>query len=225
MRIQGKRAHETARDFAARVLREKIISLELEPGSVISENELAEEIGVSRTPVRDALGELSRIGIIEVFPQRGSMVAKIDSIRVEEARFMRLALECAVIELACDMARPEDIILLESNLRLQDFYLHDTDPDKLHELDNAFHRKLFGICQKEVTYALMDSLNIHFNRVRRMVLNAPHELRIWEDHRNLLETVRDGDKSRARDLMVTHLTRYTFDEAQLRSRYPQYFTD
>ena len=225
MRIQGKKSHETAREFAIRVLREKIVTLALVPGSMVSENELATELGVSRTPVREALNELSKIGIVEVFPQRGSMVAKIDSMRIEESRFMRLVLECAVVELACDMIRPEDIIVLEANLKLQHFYLENGELDKLHELDNEFHSKLFSLCDKSLTYTLMDSLSTHFNRVRLMRLYSPRELRIVEDHEMILGAVKRGSKAEAREIMVTHLSRYKIDEEMVRGRYPGYFAD
>lgn len=225
MRIQGKKPHETAREFAIRRLREKIVMLELEPGSMVSENELAAELGVSRTPVREALNELSKIGIIEVFPQRGSMVSRIDATRIEEARFTRMVLECAVVELACDLVRPEDTIVLEANLRLQQFYLENGELDKLHDLDNDFHRKLFSLCDKSLTYTLVDSLGTHFNRIRRMRLHSPKELLIVEDHQAILEAITLKHKEEARALMTVHLTRYKIDEDVLRARYPGYFVD
>ena len=81
---------ETARDFAFRVLKDNIVSLELKPGTLISENEIASELGLSRTPVREAIIDLSKASIIEIFPQKGSYVSLIDSQMVEEARFLFL---------------------------------------------------------------------------------------------------------------------------------------
>ena len=74
MIIKERTGRETGRNYALRILKENIVMLELEPGSRISENELAQELGVSRTPVREALIELSKSKIVEIFPQKGSFI-------------------------------------------------------------------------------------------------------------------------------------------------------
>lgn len=225
MHIDKKDPKESVRDFVIRVLKEKIVTLALEPGSMVSETELGAEMGVSRTPVREALIELTKIGIVQVFPQRGNMISRIDYRHVEEARFMRLVMENAVVELACDMATPEDILALENNIRLQRFYLENPDPDTLHALDDDFHRLLFSVSGKELTYQLIFSMGTHFNRVRRMRLSTSRELQIVEDHATIVQAIRNRDRTRARELMTMHLSRYKIDEADLRERYPNYFVD
>lgn len=117
MRILARRLRETGRDYALRNLKDNIIHLELKPGSMVSENELAAQMGLSRTPVREALMELSKVRLVDVYPQRGSAVALIDYDLVEEARFMRSVMECAVVELVCRMATPEDMLALEEGHR------------------------------------------------------------------------------------------------------------
>ena len=120
MLITPRGQRETGRDYAMRTLRENIIQLELAPGSMVSENELAGELGLSRTPVREALMELSKVRLVEVYPQRGSAVSLIDYEMVEEACFMRRVLECAVVKEACKMIAPEDKVELEDNVALQE---------------------------------------------------------------------------------------------------------
>ena len=102
MRSLERLPRESSRDYALRTIKENIIDLTLAPGSQISENELAVELGLSRTPVREALIELSKIHIIEIHPQRKTTVTLIDDKMVEESRFMRDLLECAVVELDCE---------------------------------------------------------------------------------------------------------------------------
>jgi len=80
MELLERIAREPARDYALRVLKHNIVILELKPGSIVSENELAAEMGLSRTPVREALQELSKVQIVEIFPQKGSSITKIDTI-------------------------------------------------------------------------------------------------------------------------------------------------
>ena len=105
-----KYAKETNRDYALRAIRDNIIKLQIKPGSMISEQDIAEELNLSRTPVHEAMQELSKTKIIEIFPQKGSKVSLIDMTLVDEAVFMRSTIEAALTEEACTKATSQDII-------------------------------------------------------------------------------------------------------------------
>lgn len=216
-------AKETAREYAFRTIKHNIISLELEPGSMISENELASEMGVSRTPIREALIELGKLRIVEVYPQKGSFVSLIDSELVEEVRFLRLTLESTIIGLVCESAKPEDICALEENLRLQEFYLQHPVLDKQLQLDNEFHELLFRICKKGFTYDFLGGMMMHFDRVRSLSLTAIKDKNLIADHRAIVDAIKEKDKPLAKDIVTKHLSRYKVDEEQLKRRYPHYF--
>lgn len=219
MRLLERYQRENGREYALRVIKNNIIRLELAPGSRVSEKNLADEMGLSRTPVREALIELARGGIVEIYPQRGSMVALIDYSLVEEARFMRSVMENAVVRLVCEMAKPEDILKLGENLKLQEFYLDSMDAGRLMELDDDFHKLLFDIAQKSQSYLLMQNLTLHFDRVRNMALSAVKELKIVQDHQAIVEAIRQHDAERAGELMEIHLSRYKIDEEAIRRKY------
>lgn len=223
MHVTERYAKETGRDYAFRMLRENIIRLELAPGSMLSEKELADELKLSRTPVREAMIELAKGGVVEVYPQRGSVVSLIDYDRVEEARFMRNVLECAVVGLICGQISQADLEVLEENVQLQKFYLESHSAAKLLELDDRFHQCLFEIANKPHIYDLMDSISIHFDRVRSMSLSVVKDLKIVSDHTAILEAMKKGKKEQATALMEKHLSRYKIDEAMLREQYPAYF--
>lgn len=223
MRILERKGKETAREYAFRVIKENIISLDLVPGSMVSENVLAEEMGVSRTPVREAFIELSKLKVIEIYPQKGSYISLIDSDLVEEARFVRLVLERAMVETACDVATEEDLFKLEENLRLQEFYLGNPAQDKQLQLDNEFHELIFGIGNKTITYDLLGGILTHFDRARRLSLNVIKDSKIISDHRSLLEAIKAKDSETAQDIVTKHLCRYKVDEKELKERYPSYF--
>lgn len=223
MRLTPKEPRESGREYALRTIKDNIIRLELAPGSLVSENELAAEMGLSRTPVREALIELAKVKIIEIAPQKRSMVAYIDYELVEEARFMRNVLECAVVELACQCAGEEALLSLEKNVTLQRFYLENSNYGGIMELDDQFHKTLFQIAQKLQVYEMIQHISIHFDRVRSMALSSVKDIKIVEDHAQLLQALRDQDGARARALMEKHLNRYKFDEAAIRETYPQYF--
>ena len=223
MKLLERLPRETGRDYALRTIKDNIIKLELAPGSQISENELAAELQLSRTPVREALIELSKVKVVEIYPQKRSMVSLIDYELVEESRFMRNLLECAVAELDCELAAPEDIMRLRENVRLQNFYLDSFYPDNLMVLDNEFHGLLFRIARKPQVFALMQNISIHFDRVRSMALSAVKDSKIVQDHEEIVEAIARKDPEAARNCMELHLNRYRIDTAELREEYPQYF--
>ena len=223
MRLSERMPRESGRDYALRNIKANIVNLELVPGSQISENELAVEMGLSRTPVREALIELSKVEIVEIHPQRKSTVSLIDYDLVEESRFMRNLLECAVVELVCEMAGPMDVERLNANIRLQSFYLDGTYTNELMALDNQFHGMLFEIAKKSRIFELIQNIAIHFDRVRGMALSTVKDLKVVQDHQELVEFIRQRDAKAARELMEVHLNRYKIDAAEIRETYPQYF--
>lgn len=223
MNISERLPRETGRDYALRVIKDNIINLELAPGSLVSENELSSVLGLSRTPVREALIELSKVKIVDIYPQKGSAVALIDYDLIEEARFLRNLLECAVIELVCEMATPQDIIRLKSNLEMQSFHIDSCFGDMM-ELDNEFHHMLFSIARKEQVFTMMHNISIHFDRVRRMALFSVKPVKIVEDHYSILHAIENKNPEKARSIMEMHLRRYKIDAAIIRENYdPSFF--
>ena len=159
MNAQRRRKGETAREYAYRMIREQIISLGLKPGEAFNDMEFAAKIGVSRTPVREAVIQLSEESrIIEIFPQRGMRIALIDVELVEEARFLRVLLEKQIAGMCCEMATEEDIKWLQEKVGLQEFYMENSHPEMMMQLDDEMHRKLFMICHRELTYGMCQKL-------------------------------------------------------------------
>ena len=136
---------------------------------------------------------------------------------------MRSVMGCAVVQLDCEMAAPQDIQRLRDNLQLQKFYLNSYYPENLLKLDNEFHGILFDIARKSQIYTLLQSISIHFDRVRSMALATIKNQKIVEDHEELVRIIAQGDGEQARELMKKHLSRYKIDVPELRAVYPQYF--
>ncbi|MCC8060077.1 MAG: GntR family transcriptional regulator [Clostridiales bacterium] len=223
MEVTKRQTSENGRDYALRVLRENIIDLTLKPGSMVNEKELALKLGISRTPVREALQELARSEIIKILPQRGIQISLIDYNFVEEIQFCRNSLENAVLNLLCSSnIAEEDRKILEENVMLQEFHLDNRE--KLMELDDRFHRELFRIAGKAHLYEMMQSYSIHFDRVREMALHTVKDLKIVNDHRQIYEAVVRQDAVSAKTCMNEHLSRYHMDEKRIREMYPkEYF--
>lgn len=216
-------AGETARDYAFRVIKDNIVSLELKPGTLVSENEIAMELGISRTPVREAIIDLAKVSVIEILPQRGSYVALIDPKMVEESRFLRHVLDRAVIKVACERAGEDDLAELEENVHLQEFYLEKDNPSKIYELDNEFHYLIYKAADKSTIYDMRSTMMIHFDRVRTLSVAAVKDMKIVSDHRGMLEAIKAKDQEEAVRLVDKHLSRYQVDEAMIEEQYPEYF--
>ncbi len=223
MVISERLSKETGREYALRVIKENLINLELAPGSQISENELADAMGLSRTPVREALIELSKVKIIEIVPQKRSVVSLINEELIDEARFMRYVVEMAVIVLVCEQRTEEDISRLEENVKLQGFYLQNGISEGVMRLDDEFHREFYRIAQKQEIYDLMQNMIIHFDRVRNMALYSVPDIKIVQDHEALLSAIRAKNGEEAGRILKKHLTRYQVDAAEIKKKFPRYF--
>lgn len=216
---------ETAKMFALREITDSIINLSLKPGTLVSENELARVLGISRTPVREALQELQKSKLIVVYPQRGSYVAPISFDIIEEAAFLRRVLESAIVEELCDTITEEQVVKLDEIIRLQEYYLETSNPDKIFELDNEFHYTMFCMSNKDGIYNLMRSMMGHFDRMRTLTLYTVKDIKIVADHRAILDAIKLHDKENARALIIKHLLRYRLDKDEVETMYPQYFSD
>lgn len=223
MYITDRLPHETGKEYALRVIKDNIIRLDLEPGTSVSANDMAVELGVSRTPVREALAELAKIGIVEVFPQSGSKITLIDFHLVEESRFMRNTLECAVTKEMCVHCNQEQLFKLMENVKLQEFYLEKHMTDRLLVLDNEFHRMLFEMTNKMEIYEIMQSFSIHFDRLRSLTMVVVKDLKIVNDHKLILDAIEKKDVDAAVAAMDHHLSRYKIDFEEIKSKYMDYF--
>jgi len=214
----------STRDAVYYRLKELILSVELLPGASISEKEISLQMGVSRTPVRESFMRLSQEGLLDIYPQRGTVVSLIDLELVEEARFMREQLECAVIRLACEQFPAEQLKALQTNLLLQKACIEDQDYKKMFELDEAFHRTIFEGCRKLNTWAVIQQINVHLNRTRMLRLAADHH---WDDlysqHRQMVEAIQTHQADMAERLMNEHLHLTITDQALLKQKFPAYF--
>ena len=223
MKLPERLPRETGRDYALRVLKENIVNLEIAPGSQISENELSAALGISRAPIREALSELEKVRIVEIQPQKKTSVLLIDPELVEEARFMRHTMEDAVIGEVCMRRTEQDLFRLEENLTLQDLAFRSNALDQVMIKDNESHRYFFEISRKPEIYQLMQTLQIHFDRVRNLTLHTIIDRKILEEHEAIFRCIKERDVENARIRLRAHLERVQVDSSVVRKAYPQYF--
>lgn len=224
MNLPEKNPAENARSYALRVLLDNIVNLELAPGSAVSEKELSLQMNLSRTPVREALIELSKLKLVEILPQRGSYITKIDYNLIEETRFMRLVLENAVVELACSQGM-EQIYLdsIQENLLQQQMNLTSTDNALLLQLDNEFHKIIFRSVNKLGIHEVIRQQMVHADRLRSLTIKLIQNEIVTNDHENIFYALKRRDAELAKMVMTRHLTRYEDEKSEVYRNYPDYF--
>lgn len=228
MKIEKKLPGENARMYAHRIILDNIINLELPPGSAISENDLSVSLNLSRTPVREALIEMTRLDLVKIYPQKGSFVSKIDYDLIEESKFIRLSLELAALRLLCEQGIPADVLaLFHKNLEAQRRYVQNPGVyNTMLELDNEFHRLIFQAVNKQRTYEFIRTQMVHFDRLRvlayRMLKTEKNEQTL-NDHENIMYAMEKRDAELAEMVMSRHLTRHLFDKNELDRICPDYF--
>ncbi len=216
-------SHESTRDYAIRCLEYNIIRLMLYPGQNLSEARISELLGISRTPVREAFFDLSKIGIVEIFPQKGTKVSLIDTNLVEEVRFMRWIVERAIVKLACEKSTAADLIKLKANFDLQKNASDAQDMRGLLELDNAMHELLFVIAKKEFSYSLIKRISVHFDRVRMLNLINLNYVSTLDEHGNLIRAFEEKNATEAIDIIDRHLSHVTEYLPALKKLYGEFF--
>ncbi|RKQ32484.1 GntR family transcriptional regulator [Oceanobacillus halophilus] len=219
-----KRENYSTRDFVYETLKKRIIELDLEPGQKISEQEIAKELSVSRTPVREAFLKLSQEDMLGIYPQIGTIVSMIDLDLVEEGRFIRENIEKAVVREACQDFDEEQFFRLESNIVMQELCLNKGSYHQLLELDDEFHRLLFEGCNKLRTWKMIRQMNSHFDRLRvlRLASNLEWDILVSQ-HKAILNFIQDKKEEDAEKLIVQHLNLVNFEKQELKKKYPNYF--
>lgn len=218
-RIKG-----STREYSYQILKNRIFRMELEPGTKISEKEIADELNVSRTPVREAFMKLAEEELLDIIPQSGTIVSRINLKHVEEGRFIRERIEKEIVALACASFPEEFRFRLETNIALQDICAGNQNFYKLFELDEEFHQILFEGTGKERTWKMLQQLNIHFNRLRLLRLSKDSH---WEDiisqHKEIYQLIIHKQAEQAALVIESHLRLVVVEQEFLLAKYPQYF--
>lgn len=187
-------------------LRRLILRLQLKPGEALSEKDLSLKLGVSRTPVREAFIRLSEEGLVDIFPQRGTLVAPIRIAEIEEAQFLRDILETAVVKRAAESIDPAILTELTDNLHQQELILKRKDYDAFWELDERFHHLLCKSASLPRAWRVIHAVKGQLDRVRYISLPEPgHAKLVLRQHTEILEAVRARDVERAVAAMQDHL--------------------
>ena len=219
----------SARETAYQTMRSRIITMELKPGDPLNDRELAEELGISRTPMREALILLNNAHMVAIKPQSGTHVAPIDLHLMELEQFSRYTLEKEILTRMCGRLTPEQ----EAGYRqlIEAYRVLEASPEepdremRLLELDNAFHRRAFELCGMEHHFDHMLASLQHVERIRKFSLQTEENKSVCSSHTAILEALLHGSADDVSEALESHLSRYKQSVAQARSVHPEYFID
>lgn len=203
-------------------LRNAIISVAVLPGQAISETEMAASFGVSRTPIREALIRLADEGLIDIYPQAGTFVSRIDLAAVREAQFVRQTLETAVAIQAASTSA--GVTVFEPILERQERAIRDGDFGEFFASDEDLHRKVFEVAGHGATWRLVQAAKSHLDRVRQ--LERPAEATLLEmlrQHRAIAAAIVAGDPDAAAEVVREHATVILAVAPDVAARHPDLF--
>ena len=221
--LADRRGGSTARARVYANLRDAIVRADLAPGRQLSENELAASLGVSRTPVREALQRLREDRLVEIVPQLGTFVSPISSQAVADAQFIREALECAAVRAAAERITAEDVDVLEQNLAAQERARDNADFDAFYVLDDQFHQAICDLSGRSV-WNITQRAKGHLNRIRRLSLPIPSYLATMiAEHREIAGRLAEHDPDRAEEALRHHLQEVLREVPRIREQHPDFF--
>jgi GntR family transcriptional regulator, rspAB operon transcriptional repressor len=220
---------ESAEPIAQKVmlaLRRAIVTMRIRPGEMLSEQEIAKKLGVSRQPVREAFIKLGEAGLVRVLPQRGTLVVKISRAAVEDARFIREALECAVAREAARNMTPSQGVALAKNLARQRKLIRSQDIEAFFSLDEEFHRLLAEAAGRPSAWDVVEDVKPQMDRVRFLSLPDATPLNVLvHQHAAILDAVKAGSGPRAVTAMRAHLHEILRSLPQLAEQHPELFEE
>lgn len=194
------------------VLRDHIVKGRFLPGTALSEKRLAEELGVSRTPIREALIKLSEDGLVNIVPQSGTYVSPIDVAAVYDSQLIREALECATVFAAARHIQPAEADGLADILGEQKRCLAAGDHEGFITADDRLHARLIEISGHRGVAKTVQGAKLHLDRVRYMAgEDSPHIQFVIGQHEEIIDRVVHHDGRGARRAMRVHL-RLVFDK-------------
>lgn len=194
------------RDVVFNTLRKAILKGELKPGERLMEIALAEKLGVSRTPVREAMRKLENEGLVVMAPRRGAQVANITEKDLNDVLEVRIALENLSIEKACARMNEAELEELKKAAENFDKTMEDGNLVKLAEADVAFHEVIYRASDNKRLQQVLNNLREHIYRYRVEYLkDEDTRNQLVNEHEELYEAIKNRDVKRAQEISYNHI--------------------
>ena len=196
-------------------IREDILSGKYEQNEELRENTIAQELGVSRTPVREALRQLELEGLVTIIPNKGAYVNGISEKDIHDIYVIRSYMEGLCARWACEKMTESCLKDLDEVVELTEFYIRKGNTEQIVELDNRFHELLYRACDSKWLDHMLTDFHHYVERVRMKSLADPKRAeKSNEEHRAIVEALRKRDGAEAESLAHEHIIRTIFDHSQ-----------
>lgn len=198
--------YKPLRDIVFENLRNAILEGDLKAGKRLMEVQLAEQLGVSRTPIREAIRKLELEGLVVMLPRKGAYVANMSFKDLIDVLEIRASLEGLAAYLASERHREEDIAELERVANEFEKSVRETDIDNVLKKDIEFHEKIFSMANNKKLYQLINSLWEQVHRFRMTyVSDYEASLSLVDEHNKILEAIKCGDSELAKKYATEHI--------------------
>jgi DNA-binding GntR family transcriptional regulator len=189
-------------------LREDIISGKYKENEELRESTIAGELGVSRTPVREAIKQLELEGLVNVIPNKGAYVTGISEKDIRDIYVIRSYLEGLCARWACEKQTDDLILKLSEVVDLTDFYIEKGNTDQILELDDRFHELLYQASGSKRLYTLLSDFHHYVKPIRQQSLSRISRAKESNaEHRAIVEAFKKGDEEEAERLAHEHIIR------------------
>ena len=221
-----KNERRTNADDVFDQLHHLIISLQLLPGTRISEVEIARQFEVSRQPVREAFIRLANRELLLIRPQKATVVRRFSTRKIKRARFIRMAVECRVLQLACRSATGLHFQRLDLDLNNQRDAIQKRDVGKFHAIDYDFHRHLCDAGDCALVFDTISENKALVDRLCVLSLSEPAAMEeLYEDHSLIVEGLKNRDEDVVMKVITEHLSRLDDVIAGIRKSHADFFED
>ncbi len=206
------------------VLLEAILGLGFRPGERLRKAEICTALGVSRSPVSEALARLAAESLVQIVPQAGSFVSRLSLPEIREGAFLREAIELAAVEQVAARVTEEELVLLRRNLRLQEACLADADRAGFHALDAELHGLILSFTGHRRAAQMAATAWLHVDRARRLLLPRPgRAAEALAEHHAILAAFEARDAEAARAATRHHLRQLLLLLEELADERPELF--
>jgi DNA-binding GntR family transcriptional regulator len=204
-------------------LRERIISLDLEPGVQLQRDELAAYFDLSSTPVRDALTRLGEEGLVDIVPKQSTAVRAIDVESARQAHFLRLSLELEIVHMLAQAPDRQLVTTLENIVSQQALALSHRDFASFSRTDQMFHRQMFAAARAETLWHWMRRQSGQLDRLRHLHLPIKGKAEnVLADHASIVAAIADGDPKGAQRSVRKHLSGTLTQLDTIRAEHPDW---
>lgn len=211
-------------DVTYNKIKEDIMNMTLEPGMDVSVQKLSERYGVSRTPVREAVVRLQQSGLVEIYPQRKTVVSKIDLQRVREEWFIRTSLESAVVDEFIRRCSELVADTMQELINKQKKYLDRRYFIEFYCKDNRFHQLIFETAGESLSWSTIEEVASHYNRICLLYgkMEGVKQSHI-DQHEKMVAAIRKRDTEALRKAVVEHSNSLLEQVNSMAREYPHFF--